>query len=171
MDAYKFPDSSLESLGFQIRSRRWVVRETRPPPPVHDCRSRLPELAAGPGAWLPSVSQYAWLQGARSASAELRKSFGSSSRLLGRSSLCALQGPTHRKRRPCKRLLRGFQRPAHRFKRPGRGRRAALWSASRSAPGFAIRVLDAYKSCFLTQHKLNPITYVRSRRLEGGRGT
>ena len=63
----------MESLGLQIRSRRGVVRETRPPPPVHASRSDLPELAARPGAWLPSVSQYAWLKGARSASAELRQ--------------------------------------------------------------------------------------------------
>mgnify|MGYP007071506924 CR=1 FL=1 len=60
------------------------MRETRPPPPVHASRSDLPEVAAGPGAWLPSVSQYAWLKGARSASAELRQSFASARRLLGR---------------------------------------------------------------------------------------
>ena len=115
------------------------MRAALPRSPVKNSRSNLLELLAVPGAWLPSVSQYAWLKGPRSALAELRKSFGSASRLLGSSSLCALQGPTHRKRRPCKRLLRGFQRPAHRFKRPGRGPRAAFWSASRSAPGFAIR--------------------------------
>eukprot|EP00959_Pyramimonas_sp_CCMP1952_P451414 9451421-Pyramimonas_sp.AAC.1 len=32
------------------------------------------QVAAGPGAWLPSVSQYAWRKSARSASAELRQS-------------------------------------------------------------------------------------------------
>ena len=46
----KFPDSSLESLGFQIRSRRWVVGGTRPPSPLHDSSSSSPEVAAGPGA-------------------------------------------------------------------------------------------------------------------------
>ena len=50
LDANKFA-----SLGFQRRSRRWVVRRTRQRPPVHDSSSNLPEVAAR----LVGASQYA----------------------------------------------------------------------------------------------------------------
>eukprot|EP00959_Pyramimonas_sp_CCMP1952_P393780 8251179-Pyramimonas_sp.AAC.1 len=54
------------------------------------------------------------------ASEELRQFLQASRQIF----LVRCAGPTHRKRRPCKRLLRGFQRYAHRFRRPGRGPRA-----------------------------------------------